>query len=233
MRRRGFIAGLGLVGCLGSEPGLAGAAEIMVATETGVLLSVDTRSGAVRAEGLTPQFFDIAIDPQGILWGVTGRGMVFRMHPANRTMTPVGSTGSFINALAFDAAGRLFGAGADWIHIIDTVTGHARPLARIAGFASSGDLAWAPGRIFATSQAPGGDVLFAIDPESGQSRRVGGIGHADVYGLAWTGEALIGVTRSRLLLRIDPETGQGTVLAPLELPGAAYGAAARRDMISG
>lgn len=226
MRTLGLLA-------LAVAAGTAHAGEIAVATDTGALVTVDSETRAVHAVAQTPQFFDIAADSAGRIWGVTGQGLLFRVTPATGAVDLIGTTRTFVNALAFDADDRLFGAGNAGLFWIDQTTGAAMPVARIPGFASSGDLAAAPGRLFATSMGPKGDVLFAIDPGSGQSRRVGPIGFGQVYGLAWTGGRLIGVTRDRQLIRIDTESGAGTLLGPLDLPGAGYGAAALRELVSG
>lgn len=226
-RFRAIIA----VFCAAVSP--AAAEEVAIAPETGGVYVVDTATGAVRSLAPTQQFFDIALDSMGQLWGVTGAGVVYRKPAAAEVPTAVGPTGVFLNGLVVDDRDRLFGSGGSWIYRVDRSSGLAIPLAEIRGFQSSGDLAAAPGLLYATSMGPGGDDLFAFDPDTGEGWHIGQVGFRDVYGLIWDGSGLIGFTASRLMIRIDPDTGRGTLMGPIDVPGAAYGAARMRELVSG
>ncbi len=55
-------------------------------------------------------------------------------------------------------------------------------------------------------------MLLTVDPTSGKASVVGPIGFGNVWGLAYVNKKVIGFTNTGQILRIDPLTGQGTLL---------------------
>ncbi|MFH1765092.1 MAG: hypothetical protein ABIF09_12970, partial [Gemmatimonadota bacterium] len=120
-----------------------------------------------------------------------------------------------INALAFDQAGKLFAAGNSGELIrIDRDSGTILGTIPLNPFViSSGDLVFLPdGRLLATvTGGTGGDRLAEIDPTTGAVRIVGEVGFRAVYGLSFFDGIIWGLTEHRELLRINPNTGGGTL----------------------
>ena len=100
---------------------------------------------------------------------------------------------------------------------------------------SSGDLAFSPGGILYASvaQLSGPAYLATVDLETGRATLVSSspiISFSDIWGLAFVGNVLFGlttdVTSSRgELITINTETGVGTAVRPLAFN--AFGAAAK------
>lgn len=201
---------------------------ILVNSSHGGIYLVDIETLAVREVAHGPQFFDIAVGPNGEILGVTGSGQLWRVEPDGLNL-PLGFLRVFVNALAFDAGGTLVGAGYAKVVGISPVDGVTRLVGTYPGFSSSGDMAFGPdGVLFATSSPGSGDLdtLFRLVP-GGAMQAVGPIGFRNVYGMVWSVEhsTLIGLTEARELIVIDSASGAGRLLGMVEIPGRGYGAA--------
>jgi len=212
----------------------AATGEIYVNTSIGDLYLVQEATGSATYVMTAPQFFDIALDRQGRMFGVTAQGELYRVFPEDGAYRRVGNTGVFVNGLTFDAAGTLLATGYDRLYTLDTETGRATPIAVFPGFNSSGDLTVAPdGALYATtSTGPDAeDAVVRIDPARQNLLLLGGgTGFRNVYGLVWRNGRLIGVTEARELIAIDVADGSGTLLTTLPIRGWGYGAARAHDM---
>ncbi len=174
--------------------------------------STDGASTLIGAMGVTQ--FDIAFNPFGQLYGVTGGSSLYSINAGNAASSLIGSLGGgvFVNGLEFSAAGVLFGSGNNTLYTINTVSGAATSVGSIGGgFTSGGDLAFASdGSLFMTTT---GNQLVKVNPGTGAGSLVGGIGFANVYGIDFIGSTLFGTTLGGDLLTIDTATGAGTLVA--------------------
>ena len=201
---------------------------------------IDTRIGTVRTQsGPTPTLYDIAEAPNGLLYGVGNNNRLFRLNPTDATAVDVGAAGAaaagFVNALAFDPTGRLYGitAAGDVLRL-QLFSGTAALVGNLGpGYGSSGDLVFfARNDIRAVaSQIGSPDVLVRLD--GGNQFRATplqagrDLGIQGVWGLQLRGNVLYGMSAAQsglspgLLLAIDAQ-GRATVIRPLAFP--AYGA---------
>ena len=201
----------------------------------------DVFLGRIRtAQGIEPVISDIARAPDGTIWG-TSFDALWTIDAATAKATLFGSyvglTG--VNALASDAAGRLYFAA----NISDVgVFGMVDPATRVlnvignlgAGLTSAGDLAFAPdGTLYGSALLPTGEgVLVRVDSHTGAATRVGTatFSQFSVWGLAFVGSTLFGLTADAgtgrgQLVTIDTVTGASRALRSLSF--SAFGAGAR------
>ena len=148
------------------------------------------------------------------------------------------SGGEFVpDGMAFDAdANTIYGiSSSDQLITIDPSTAATTVIGPV-GFVSMKALAFDPSSktLFATSQDGFGQVLIAIDAETGHGTAVGPLGlaiYANVRGMALdsnTGILYGSDTYHDELVTIDMATGAGTVVGPLQfqrVDGLAFDAA--------
>jgi len=183
-------------------------------------------SGEVEPIGETGYgLLDVALDPNGDLWGVSWDAFV-RVDEGTGRATYVGTTVTGLNALDAAEDGTLYAAG-DALYRIDPSTGAATFVARYPdGRSSSGDLAFFEGRFLATATTfSESDDLIDIDLASGSAITIGSIGYPCVWGLAAFGSTLYGLTCDGTVLSIDPATGAATEVSHSTV--GFYGATAR------
>ncbi len=120
--------------------------------------------------------------------------------------------------VAFDVApdGGLYVGGGQGLYLLDPGTGVANPVATYPfGTQASGDIAFLQGRVLGTTrtQFGGSDSLSEFNLASGDAVVIGPTGFACVWGLAAFGETLYGLTCNGEVIRIDTNTGAGTLLS--------------------
>jgi hypothetical protein len=167
---------------------------------------------------------DIAVAPNGRLWGVTFNEL-YRINATTAAATLVGSLGQAdINAITFAPDGRLLGAGASGTFVvIDTISGRATASGSYGGsLISAGDLAFGPnGTLYATMVGfAAGDLLATINLANGTATLItttpNGIGFGAVWGLDFVEGQLYGLTAFSAtgapgdLIRINTTNGAGT-----------------------
>jgi hypothetical protein len=206
------------------QPPQAGPSDLYMVES--IASGVDHRIGRIRTQsGMEPIVTDVAVGPGGALWAISF-ATLYRVDIQTGMAIEVGPLNvSTANALAFDAQGALYSATWDDGSLlrVDTITGAATRLGGFgSGFTSWGDLAFAPdGTLFAAVRSSLNDgVLVTVNPQTGAAARVGSIGVGDVFGLAFVGTALFGLTAdlstgTGALIRIDTSTGAGAVIRPL------------------
>jgi hypothetical protein len=184
-------------------------------------------SGTVRAIGPTgATLFDIALHPNGTVYGVSSTGALFTVNTNTGATTRVGSIGVVLNALDAAPNGSLYGAGGTSVYLLNLATGSATPVARFPnGTSSSGDIAFLGNRMLATAARGGTDSLVEFDLGTGGARVVGDIGYDCVFGLAAFGPTLYGLTCQGRVLVINASTGAGTQVSTSNV--FFYGATAR------
>jgi hypothetical protein len=84
-----------------------------------------------------------------------------------------------------------------------------------------------------STTAGGGDassnnVLIRVDTSTGVATAVGPIGFGDVWGLAYSNARVIGFTTGGQIVRIDPQTGAGALLAD---PGIMFWGAGQSPLV--
>jgi RTX calcium-binding nonapeptide repeat (4 copies) len=184
--------------------GIAG--STLISTFGGQVGSVDSLTGIFKPLAVgVPTFTDIAISNDGRLFGNTFSEL-YQINLGAGTTSLVGG---------FASNNVLYGAGGSNFYTVDPLTGKATLIANLgANFRSSGDLYFdrPNNRFLATSGATGGDILYSITLE-GQATAIGSIGFRDVFGLTVNRQGnLIGYTDNGQQIRIDPTTGNGTLI---------------------
>jgi hypothetical protein len=152
-------------------------------------------------------------------FAVANPNNLYRIDPNTSTYTLLGNLVSIANttitSLGYTSSGVLYAAASGGeFYTVDTTTAKVNLVAKIPGFAASGDLAFdaASGRFFATSQdrANGGsDSLYSIGL-SGDATLIGNVGFNQVWGLAFENGTLYGFT-PREQIKINLTTGVGTL----------------------
>jgi hypothetical protein len=208
-----------------SNPG-SSSPRLWIADQQGILGTVDVNTGDVQVVGsMGVVMSDIAVAPNGNLYGVGFT--TFQLYVIDKSTavpSPKGSLGARLNSLAFDKDGRLYGATSA-LYAVDISTGASTLIGSTGGYVSSGDLAFVGTRLYLSSVGTN-DSLFALDVATGRGNFIGSIGFPQVFALATDKSGVLyGVTGTRLL-RINPDTGAGTVLVNYggHGLGVAYGA---------
>ncbi|MBD2579912.1 hypothetical protein [Oscillatoria sp. FACHB-1406] len=224
----------GLLLALSATVGWSAAAEagtFYVSTARGELGTIDDTTGQYTRLYSTPRFTDIALDPNGNLWGIDFYSL-YSVDLNTGITRYVGELGDSLNGLGFSTDGSLYGTGRNKFYSLDLNTGRASTLASIFAFASSGDIVFDAARdlFWATSSSSIGDILLTI-ARDGTSTRIGSIGFRNVYGLAFDDRGtLLGYTDNGVQLALDLNTGAGTALRNISgLNGYIWGAASKPD----
>lgn len=192
------------------------------------LYEVDLPGGETRLVGALPlTLTDIALAPDGTLYGADGDNLV-RIDLESMRSEVILNVGDAFNGLDTAPDGTIYGAASAGVFAFDLVRGTSERVADFPmGLFSSGDLAFIDGRLYATATGAGPfDALVEIGLAGAPSRMVGSItGFQSVWGLAPRGEQLFGFTSGGELLRINPNTGAGTLIVDSEI--RYFGAASR------
>jgi hypothetical protein len=198
------------------------------AVDPSTLYGVDLPSGAVTAIGSTrgTSLVDIALDPHGVLYGVSNGLYTVDTKTGAPTFVVGLSVAVTLNALDFAPDGTLYGAGGNDVYAIDPKTGKVTLVATYPdGYSSSGDLAVIGNRLLATVNRGGRDHLVAIDLTTFHAAVIGSTGFDNIYGLASYGPQLFGFDDQGSVLQIDPATAESTLLVNTGIQF--YGASAR------
>lgn len=199
------------------------------------LFEITLPTGTMQRLGASPApLIDLAIARDGGALAATSRELG-ALDVAGATFTPVVAITEPLDALAFGADGRLYGAAARGVVRIDPSTGEEALVARFPDeIAVIGDLAAVGDRLFATgTTAEEKEVLLEIDPTTGALTTVAQLSFACVHALASSGGALYGMTCGGWVIAIRPETGEATALArhPFKFLGAAAIPIAREGIV--
>lgn len=220
---------------LSATVGWSAAAEagtFYVSTDRGELGTIDDTTGQYARLYSTPRFTDIALAPDGNLWGITFDSLYSVDLNTGITRYVGALVGDSLNGLGFSTDGSLYGTGRNKFYSLDLNTGKASTLASIFAFASSGDIVFDAARdvFWATSASSIGDILLTITRD-GKATRIGSIGFRSVYGLAFDDRGtLLGYTDNGVQLALDLNTGAGTALRNVSgLNGYIWGAASKPD----
>jgi murein DD-endopeptidase MepM/ murein hydrolase activator NlpD len=186
---------------------------------------LDHRIARVQtAAGELPALTDITLLPDGSLLGAS-LTTLYQIDRKTGVAVALGVTGATdINGLTVSAAGEVFASTTDGLLLRRVGQTWQSVGSYGSGFASSGDLAFAPnGDLYGTvSSFFGNDALVKIQITNGHATMispVGGIGFTNVWGLTFVSGTLYGLVSGRgsqgELIRIDGTTGVGTALRDL------------------
>lgn len=179
-----------------------------ISTSTGQVGVIDTSTGGFTEVARGSFMFDIALSSDNKLFGSDASNLV-GINPVLGTFSTIGSFGTFINSLGFGSNNSLYGTGGSGFYEVNTLTGAASLIANIAGFSSSGDIAYdvANNRFLATSNF-GSESLWSIALD-GSAAQIGDIGFSSVYGLLFDQGTLYGYADQQQIA-INTATGAGT-----------------------
>jgi hypothetical protein len=170
--------------------------------------------------GLTP-VYDIAINPRDGLAAAISPSALSTFDPGIRVLTRMPQSGIGGNALTFNVDGELFAMSGSSFYKISPQTGaiDGNPLSLGASYSTSGDLTFdSDGNLFGTAIGPSGrDYLITIDTLRRSVTPIGDTGYYQVWGLYFSGGVLYGATNNGALISIDRSTGQGTLVATLNI----------------
>jgi hypothetical protein len=197
----------------------APASQAMYGDSSTGLYSYDPNSNAANLiatftfNGVAAHLFDIAITPQGLMYGLNGSTLYY-VNAANGHLTVVPTAGiaafGNINGLTALSDGRLVISG-DGVAIYNIATQILSTLVAPGGFQSSGDIIALPdGFLYMAATSAGADHLIRINPSSGTTQDIGSLGTTEMYGLGFAYNVLYGFDSSGAVYTIDPATAQAT-----------------------
>jgi len=177
-----------------------------ISTSAGQVGVINTSTGGFTEVARGPFMQDLALSSDNKLFGSDASNLV-GINPELGTFSTIGSFRAFINSLGFDSNNSLYATGGSGFYGVNTLTGAASLIANIAGFSSSGDIAYdvANNRFLATSK---GDSLWSI-ALNGSAAKIGDIGFSQVYGLLFDRGTLYGYSGQQQIA-INTATGAGT-----------------------
>jgi hypothetical protein len=137
-----------------------------------------------------------------------------------RTVNVIGNTQVFLNDLAFDSSGTLFGVSGDNLYRIDTGTA-AATLVGPLGTNDTTSLEFGPsGKLYTANTS-----LYTVNTSTGAASVVGNGGdfpYRSSGDLVFVGTNLYLTSTysptSNALVRLDPATGVGTLVGPIDFP---------------
>ncbi|MEG5048308.1 S8 family serine peptidase, partial [Microcoleus sp. B4-C1] len=206
---------------------------VYLSTSSGQILQVNTATGAQNPIYQGRAFTDLAVAPNGKLYGCTFYDGLYEINPSTGAERYVGPlAGGSLNSLTFSTDGRLYGAdqGNGNLFQISPDNGQMNLIGNLGG-PSSGDLVFnGANEILATVSSPNtslNDRLVAVNLATGNSRYIGDLGLLEVYGLSWENGQLTAYTSDRRKLAIDPNTARVTVVGTVSSNGLIWGAATK------
>jgi hypothetical protein len=192
-----------------------------------ILLSTNNREvGLVDAAGYVTTlaanipnkdeyFTDIALSPEGELFGVTFKRL-FQIDLNTGSAKQIGSIlrNRNYNALDFGSNGILYGSGDSKLYSIDTETGEEKLVVdlRSGKYSSTGDFVFDAKRnlFWAISKGRGTDSLYTFTLD-GKATKVGDINFKNVWGLVLDGDNnLLGYTSDKKQIILNKNKGGGT-----------------------
>jgi hypothetical protein len=160
--------------------------------------------GAVKIGNLSVQLTDLAVAPDGTLYGVSFDNL-YLVNSTNASLTLIGALGvASMNALVFDTAGHAFAASdtSPGLYSVNIATGAATLIGN-NGLTSDGDLAFIDNHLYlATNQ----NSFAELDTHTGSVISNVPDGIANLYGLAFSHGAMYGFAGSSVYT-IDPHSG--------------------------
>lgn len=171
---------------------------------------------------------DIALDEDSNLFGTTTKAL-YRIDRTNAKCSKI-ATGDYPNSLSFVPKGTvdaneeaLVGYNSDEYVRIDTSSGKVTTLGNLGqGYTSSGDIVSVKGGgTYLTVKGKScSDCLVEVEPSTGAMiRKLGSLGHNDVYGLAFWAGSFYGFDLEGQLFEVDLTSGN-VQTKPIGIPKA-------------
>jgi hypothetical protein len=219
--------GTGDAGCPGTSNCCTPAtSQTIYANSPDQLFTIDpvTWTPVLVGSFLTDRMTDIAVSPNGDLYTVSLNAL-YSVDPNTALATLVMNLNSQLgyDALTFLPDGTLLAVdGTGQVIAIDLIALTTTILGSYGdGYSSAGDVvAVADGTLYGVSgtsegdvQQPANNVLLSVDPKTAIATAIGSIGLGEVYGLAYYGGTLLAFTGGQAIARLDPATGEATVIA--------------------
>ena len=168
------------------------------------ITNVATRIGTF---GVSEDITDIAIDLNGSMYGCSF-STLYSINPVTARAARIAAVADDLVGLTFVSDGRLVGAGG-LVSFVDTGTGRLTTLVSSGQYTTSGDIIGLPdGQLYWTVQ--GGDQLIRIDPNSGDTTRMGNINVSSIFALGYANGDLYGFTSAGRRVVIDETNGRAT-----------------------
>lgn len=170
--------------------------------------------------GAAEDMTDLAITPDNKIYTIS-RTSLFSVNKTTAAATSLFSGIASSNvALTFQTDGTLLAADqAGKVRVIDPTNGDVTEVGAYGtGYDTAGDLvAVADGTMYGVStKAPslGSDtnVLIKVNSTNAKATSVGKIGYTGVFGVAYAGGRVLAFTNMGEIIRIDPATGNGTLV---------------------
>ncbi len=176
---------------------------------TGTVVNI----GPLRTASGSVDLTDVALTSSGALYGVDYGSNLYRVDTATALATLIGPLGAGVNGLVVSPEGTPYASNGYELYTVSLTSGSATAVG-VMGYASSGDLAFAPdGTLFMAAEGGPKDSLVKLSLNTANGTLIGSIGQGAVYGLAESYGTLFAATASGELLTVDPSTGASTVLA--------------------
>ena len=170
----------------------------------------------IRQFGLSIE--DIAIQPATRRVFAVDSGSLYELNIGTGGHTLIGNTGSFVNSLEFDPAGRLWAWGGTSLYTLNPDTGTSTLVGDV-GFNAAGDLAVAEnGDLFGITDNLDGSFsrLIRINRATGTGTLVGTLPDAFIYSLEIDiDDEMYAGALSGDFYRLDKQTAQATLLGNL------------------
>ena len=185
-------------------------------TSNSTVLTLDVTTGVttlVGSSGVT--LTDLAFF-EGRLLG-NSFSQLFEINTTTGAATLIGTINAgSVNSLV-SANGILYGAttGIGQFITINPTTGAGTVISSLgSGVASSGDMVFDGTNLLATVKVSGSSIdrLASINPSTGAITIIGSTGFVNVFGLAFSGGQLIGITSTGQVISINATTGVGTLI---------------------
>lgn len=216
-----------------------GQGQAFFCTESGHLFKVDVASCQIDSIGLVGTFKDIALTPNGRLWGCQD-GDLYEIDTQNGSTALIGSQpGIDPPALVALNDDILLCVVLDSLWGISTIDGSGWPIAYI-GYQAAGDLTWYNGKLFLTAI---GGILVSMDFDQNSSTVsdvtvVGALnnGQGDWFGVntisldpCLQGDAMIGFDQNSIYL-VSADDASVIILCPNVVSSNIWGAASLSEL---
>jgi hypothetical protein len=189
--------------------------------------------------GIDENMTDLAVTPDGRLFGITGTAIYLINHTTGAAGKLVDVPGVLNVGLTFLPSGTLLATDKEGgVREISPDTGDISEIGKFGGgWGTAGDLvAVADGTMYAIgeyeNEQPGdSDLLLIVDTADGSATWVGEIGHGDVFGVAYANGKVYAFTDGGAVIEIGRLTGKGTLVKnhPVQFWGAAVSPLVRVD----
>ena len=159
-------------------------AEPRVAFLRGSLTGTVINIGPLRTASASVDLTDVALASSGTLYGVDFGSDLYRVNTADARATLIGPLGDAVNGLVVSPGGTLYASGGYELYTVNVTSGSGTYVGT-TGYASSGDLAFAPDGTLLMSAEPslGGpnDSLVKLNLSTAYGTLIGSIGQDSVY----------------------------------------------------